>query len=240
MDNVVKELGEQSQGKSYHHSQSPAGSWPAQTAGDSDPFPGLLECSNRSQDSEWSRKWLSCTVGGEQPQKAQFHSLPHPQRGQIPALSPPRRSQEGWGRAGESGPSARHPQSPPAQSAADPPRPQALPGVVCKTLSKCVSGAVSHCLCCGFPIWETGMMLICPCGVCGIRGGSVTSGINTISNLKPVSSSPNSRAWAGLAALREPSPLLLLLPGKANPAPWSALLQPPQGRSPFPLSVCPS
>lgn len=63
--------------KSYHHSQSPAGSQPAQTAGDFNPLPGLSEHSNHSQDFEQGRTWLSCTVGGEQPQKAPFHPIPH-------------------------------------------------------------------------------------------------------------------------------------------------------------------
>lgn len=87
-------------GRSYHHSQRLAGSQPGQTVGDFDPFPGQLECSNHFQDFKWNRTWLSCTVGGERPQKAPFHPLPHPQCGQIPALSPSCRAQEGWGPAG--------------------------------------------------------------------------------------------------------------------------------------------
>lgn len=75
---------------------TPARAQPAQTAGLQ---PGLLECSDRSQAFEQSGTWLSCTVGGEQP-KSSAHPLPHPQRGQIPALSPPHRSLEGWEPAG--------------------------------------------------------------------------------------------------------------------------------------------
>lgn len=68
----------------------------------------------------------------------------------------------------ESGLSARDPHSPLAQSTGDTPSPQVLPVVICKTLSKCISGDVSL-LVLWFPIWEMGMMLICPVECVGFK-----------------------------------------------------------------------
>lgn len=157
-------------GSSYHHSQSPAGS---QISGDSDPLPGLLECSNHSQEFEWSGTWELSNpnkLSNPLPTHSVAKSLQH-LHPQVPGgLGASREVTQ------EPSPSARDPQSPPAQSAGD------TPSKAWRALQN--SFQMSHCLCCGFPIWEMGMMLICPCGVCGIRGGSLMSGNNTISNPK--------------------------------------------------------
>lgn len=132
--------------KSYHHSQNPAGTQPAQTAGDFNPFPGLLECSNHSQDLDGAGHGSAALWEVSNPKKLRFTLFPtHSVAKSLHylCLAGPRR---GWGQQGSdmgswslckgspqpSGPVCwRYSQSP-STAWSD-----------CKTLSKHVSGDVS-------------------------------------------------------------------------------------------------
>lgn len=128
-------------GSSYHHSQSPAGS---QISGDSDPLPGLLQCSNRSQNFEWSGTWELSN-----PNKLSSPSS-HPQRGQIPASPPPKGPWRAGGQqGGDTGTQSLCKGSPEPSSPVCWGHSQS-PGTAWRALQN--SFQMSHCLCCGFPI----------------------------------------------------------------------------------------